>query len=124
MNYPKEHIQNGQAKNALAGGNYKAAVRQVKRLRRKAVSLGLLGADVAPGYLLECLVSNVPNHLFVSDPSDRIVKVMAHLSLFNAVQLHDAMWSGDRVHRLFVDDPGNHNQYTAERVLSVLWDLL
>lgn len=124
VNYPQEHIKNGQAKNTLAGGNYKSAVRQVKRLRRKAVSLGLLGPDLAPGYLLECLVSNVPNHLFVSDSSDRLLKVMHHLSGFNAAQLHEAMWSGDRVHKLFVNDPGNHNQYTAERILSVLWDLL
>jgi predicted nucleotidyltransferase len=124
VNYPKEQIKNGQAKNERAGGNYKATVRQVKKLRRKAVSLGLLGADVAPGYLLECLVSNVPEELFVNDASDRLFRVLAYLHNFSASGLNDAMWSGDRVHKLFVNDPGGHNQYTAERILNVLWDLL
>lgn len=124
VNYPKEHLKNGQAKNLRAGGHYKATVRQVKRLRRKAVSLGLIGPDIAPGYLLECLVSNVPDELFVNDPSDRLLKVVAHLSTFSAAGLHNTMWSGDRIHKLFVTDPGGHDQDTAERILDVLWDLL
>lgn len=124
VNYPKEHRENGRLKNRAAGENYKATVRQVKKLRRKAVSLGLLGPDVAPGYLLECLVSNVPNEYFVNDPSDRLIRVMAHLQNLSADGLHRSMWSGDRIHKLFATDPGDHNQYTAERILRVLWDLL
>ncbi|MFJ5976364.1 nucleotidyltransferase domain-containing protein [Pseudarthrobacter oxydans] len=124
VNYPKEQIKNGQAKNAQADGNYKATVRQVKRLRRKAVSLGLLGADVAPGYLLECLISNVPDELFVNNPSERLLKVMAYLQNFTSSGLHEAMWSADRIHKLFVSDPGGHSPYMAEHILNVLWDLL
>lgn len=124
VNYPKEHIRNGQAKNSAANGNYKATVRQVKRLRRRAVDLGLLGPKDAPGYLLECLVSNVPDTFFISDPSERLVKVLAYLSIFSADALHSSMWSGDRVHKLFEDDPGGHNQYTAKRVIDVLWELV
>lgn len=124
VNYPKEQIKNGQAKNSRAAGNYKATVRQVKRLRRKAVSLGLLGADVAPGYLLECLISNVPDELFVNNPSDRLLRVVAYLHNFTASELQEAMWSADRVHKLFVTDPGDHSPYAAEHTLNVLWELL
>jgi hypothetical protein len=124
VNYPKEHIRNGQAKNGAANGYYKPTVRQVKRLRRRAVDLGLLGPKDAPGYLLECLVSNVPTEYFVSDPSDRLVKIIAYLSVYNAKTLLSHMWSGDRIHKLFDDDPGEHNQYTAKRVIDVLWELL
>lgn len=124
VNYPKEHLKNGRLKNQAAGENYKATVRQVKKLRRKAVSLGLLEPDVAPGYLLECLVSNVPNEHFVNDPSDRLIRVMAYLQAFDADRLSQSMWSGDRIHKLFVTDPGDHNQYTSEKILKTLWDLL
>lgn len=124
VNYPKEHISNGHVKNKDAGGNYKPAVRQVKRLRRKAVDQGLLTPDAAPGYLLECLVSNVPNVLFTSDAYERLTKIMAYLSRYDPQELRDTIWSGDRIHKLFVDDPGNHNEYTAARVLDVMWDLL
>ncbi|WP_018297640.1 nucleotidyltransferase domain-containing protein [Corynebacterium lubricantis] len=124
VNYPKEHISQGQAKNKAANGNYKATVRQVKRLRRKAVSLGLLNPGDAPGYLLECLVSNLPDQLFVNDPSERLTKVMARLSVLSPDTLRSVMWSGDRIHKLFVDDPGQHNEYTTARVINILWDLL
>jgi hypothetical protein len=124
INFPKEHIKQGQAKNKLASGNYKSAVRQVKRLRRKAVSRALLGPSDAPGYLLECLVSNVPIDRFPSDPTDRLVKVMAALHAYSAEDLHRLMWSCDRIHKLFDSDPGNHNQYVAKRVIDTLWDLL
>lgn len=124
VNYPKEHIKNGQAKNATAGGYYKQAVRQVKRLRRKAVDFGLLSRTDAPGYLLECLVSNVPDHLFVADTSQRLRNIVAYLTFFKPESLLEMMWSGDRIHKLFDDDPGEHNQCTAARVLDVLWKLL
>jgi len=124
VNYPKVHRKNGQAKNAATNGNYKPAVRQVKRLRRKAVDQGLLGPKDAPGYLLECMVSNVPDQYFVADPSDRIRKIVTYLSVLTPDVLRSMMWSGDRIHKLFVDDPGQHNEYTAARVLDVLWKLL
>jgi hypothetical protein len=124
VNYPKEHIKNGQAKNSAANGNYKPAVRQVKRLRRRAVELGHLVKSDAPGYVLECLVSNVPERYFDNDASTRLQRIVTYLSVFDAAALRDQMWSGDRIHKLFVTDPGEHNEYTAARVLDVLWKLL
>ncbi|NQX10365.1 nucleotidyltransferase [Microbacteriaceae bacterium VKM Ac-2855] len=124
VNYPKEHIRNGQSKNGVANGNYRPTVRQVKRLRRRAVDLGRLSRTDAPGYLLECLVSNVPNRYFENDPSDRLLGVLSYLSIFDAAALREEMWSGDRIHKLFIDDPGEHNEYIAARVLGVLWDLV
>lgn len=124
VNYPKQHIKNGQAKNARANENYKPTVRQVKRLRRKAVDLGLLTPKDAPGYVLECLVSNVPDEYFVNDPSDRLQRVMAYLSIHDAAALRTQFWSGDRIHHLFVDDPGQHSAAKAHHVIQTLWNLL
>jgi len=69
VNFPKQHIDNGQAKNALgrANGNYKPTVRMFKNARRYLVERGRLGQVVAPSYFVECLLYNVPDALFVAD---------------------------------------------------------
>jgi hypothetical protein len=124
INYPKRHRDNGQAKNTMCGDKYKPTVRQVKRLRRRAVDLGLVDRRAAPGYLLECLVYNVPNHFFVADDSLRLSKAMTWLAQHRAAELAAQCVSCDEVHRLFGNDPGQHNEYTTERVLKTLWELL
>lgn len=120
VNYPKEHLKNGQIKNSRAG-EFKSTVRQVKRLRRSAVDAGLLEKEIAPGYLLECMVFNAPDELFVGDDSKRLHQVMAWLQAHSAEQLANSFWSVDRIHHLFHDDPGEHNQYTAKRIVDTLW---
>ncbi|MEU7691109.1 nucleotidyltransferase domain-containing protein [Microbispora hainanensis] len=124
INYPKRHRDNGQAKNTRCGDKYKPTVRQVKRLRRRAVDLGMVDKRAAPGYLLECLVYNVPNHLFVADDSVRLSNVMMWLAQYSGAELAALCVSCDEVHRLFINDPGQHNQHTTERVLKALWRLL
>ncbi len=99
-------------------------MRQVKRLRRRAVDLGLIAKGTVPGYLLECLVYNVPDSYFVADDSARLVGVLKWLHDFTAEELAARFLSCDQVHHLFRDDPGDHDQYTAERVLGTLWRLL
>lgn len=125
VNYPKEHRKNGANKNAGCDQRFKPTVRQVKRLRRKAVDLGRLSKDDAPGYLLECMVYNVSDITFVNwDDSARLVRVLAELNNQSAEDYRRLHWSCDHIHHLFQDDPGKHNEYTARRVVDVLWDLL
>ncbi len=125
VNYPKEHLQNGQAKNQnyVVGERYKPTVRQIKRLRRKAVDLGLVAKGAAPGYLLECMTYNVPNSLFLPDDEDRLIRVLSWLHQQTAADLL-MFKSCDEVHQLFVDDPGNHDRLNAVQVIDRLWDLL
>lgn len=124
VNYPKEHIKNGERKNGATLGAYKETVRQVKRLRRKAVSDGLVGPSDAPGYLLECLVFNAPNSLFGGDEALRVRKVVGWLDGHSANDLLTSMRSCDLIHMLFATDPGNHDPRTAKRVLSTLAGML
>ncbi len=120
-NYPKSHIKNGQAKNANSHLNYKKTVRQVKRLRSRAVDLGATRSGIAPGYLLECMTFNVPSTLF-SDSDDW--KRLAHvLSWLKDADMRP-FWSCDEVHRLFVDDPGDFSAVTGSAIAKVLWDVL
>ncbi|MDE0369581.1 MAG: nucleotidyltransferase [bacterium] len=118
INYPKEHIRNGQAKNKACGGRYKSTVRQIKRLRNRAVAEGRIKKSESPGYLLECMTYNVPNTMFVSNDSDRLLKVVSHLKFTNK----SGFISCDGIHTLFGTDPGKFSTSQAQRVADALWD--
>lgn len=124
VNYPKRHKANGETKNGICNWLYKPTVRQVKRLRRRAVDEGTITKDQAPGYLLECLTYNCPDSLFVADDVQRLVDVVQWLYQFTGAGLRENMWSADEIHQLFVDDPGQHNEYTAERTIATLRGML
>lgn len=120
VNYPKEHIANGKTKNQRAL-NYKRSVRQVKRLRTFAVEKGFLREGIAPGYLLECMVYNAPDSTFAkTDDWDRLLEVVLWL---RHADLRSFL-SCDRVHRLFVDDPGNFSVVTATEIINALWEAI
>jgi len=62
VNFPKQHRRNGDEKDLRTGGTFKDAVRTAKRARR------LIPAHDAPSYLLECLLYNVPDHVYRAAP--------------------------------------------------------
>ncbi len=121
LNYPKEHIRNGQTKNKACNEYYKPAVRQVKHLSNHAAPQGKFPKGTVPGYALECMVYNLSSQLFVPDDHNRLIKVMAALSSLSAEQ-YVPFWSCDEIHHLFRDDPGEHNEYTAKRVIDLMWE--
>lgn len=59
-NFPQQNCDNGVAKNKATGGRYKDIVRALKRLEGELVATGKLPSEY-PGYLVECLVYNVPS---------------------------------------------------------------
>lgn len=124
VNYPKEHKENGETKNLNCAGKYKQAVRQVKRLAVHAADKGLFASGAVPGYVLECMTFNVPNGRFVNGDADRLFLVLAHLHDQTPETLRRDFYSCDKVHRLFVDDPGGHNEYTARRVIDAMYGMV
>jgi hypothetical protein len=62
-NFPKQCHENGVTKNAVTRHRYKEIVRCVKRLVGELYDERVIPRDY-PGYLLECLVYNVPNNRF------------------------------------------------------------
>lgn len=124
INFPKEHIKNGQQKNARCGDRYKPTVRQIKRLSNHAADLGKFEKGTVPGYVLECMVYNINDAPFIADDGDRLLRVMAALHSLDASQYAEHFKSCDGVHHLFKDDPGRHNEYTARRVIETMWEVL
>jgi hypothetical protein len=66
INWPSYHFENGVEKNKATKNRYKFIVRVLKRLRYDMTDHGITEAHDAPSFLIECLVYNVPNHLFGS----------------------------------------------------------
>lgn len=86
-NFPRQHFENGKAKNNATNYRYKYGVRILKRLRNHMKTNGSLLdmnyfiADSAPSFLIECLVYNCPNDLFGhAEIYDDVVAVLRYLS--------------------------------------------
>lgn len=58
------HYENGVSKNKATGRRFKAMVRILKKLRIELENIGNAAAAAVPGYLLECLAWNTPDHCF------------------------------------------------------------
>jgi len=78
VNFPKEHITNGEAKNSKerTAFRYKQTVRMFKNARNTAIDRGLLKDGTAPSYFVECLLYNVPDALFVADRQLTFINVL------------------------------------------------
>lgn len=63
-NFPKQHYDNGVAKQQRTNDLYKPAVRMLKNANRYVVERGLIAEGKAPSYGIECLVYSVPDEQF------------------------------------------------------------
>lgn len=62
-NWPAQHYENGVAKNKQTGGRFKGVVRILKAIANEMSDSPFKVGDV-PGFLVECLVWNVPDDRF------------------------------------------------------------
>jgi hypothetical protein len=81
VNYPRIHIKNGEEKNKAerTKGRFKPTVRMFKNARSYLVNQGALAGDVAPSYFVECLIYNVPDHLFVANNQDTFAGIWDYI---------------------------------------------
>lgn len=63
INWPEQHYEKGVSKNKQTGTRFKSIVRVLKALSNEMTEARVSGGDI-PGFLIECLVWNVPNDNF------------------------------------------------------------
>ena len=74
------HYENGVSKNDDTGQHFKGVVRILKKIRNKMEEAGSSSAKAIPGYLLECMIWNVPNADFTGYTWDaRIQTVLRYI---------------------------------------------
>jgi hypothetical protein len=64
VNFPKQHLRNGDEKDLRTGGRFKTVIRTAKSIRRLAERERMIAEGAAPPYLLECLLYNVPDPVY------------------------------------------------------------
>jgi hypothetical protein len=121
VNFPKQHKRNGDRKDLRTGGRFKESVRAVKRLKRS------LGVD-APSYLLECLLYNVPDEVFLRDGSLGVSGAGAALGWLGRLWADEpGVFAGlpcqNGVNRLFGPGPDQWRPAEAGTIIDVLHDL-
>ncbi len=63
INWPEQHYKNGVSKNTLTGTRFKSIVRVLKTLSNEMTEAGVRAGGIS-GFLIECLVWNVPSDRF------------------------------------------------------------
>ena len=64
VSFPQQHHDQGQRKEEATDRRFKRTVRMFKAARNRLVEKKTLTKDDVPSYFIECLLYNVPNHLF------------------------------------------------------------
>ena len=74
------HYENGVSKNQTTHRAYKGVVRILKSLRNEMDDVGIAAAKPIPGFLIECMVWNVPTECFIGNTWDgKVQAVLLHL---------------------------------------------
>jgi len=123
INFPKQHIENGETKNAAnrTGEQYKPIVRVFKNIRNRLVSDRELGADVTPSYCVECLLYNVDDFCFGPRFQTTFTNIIANLGR----KTPDSFVCQNGILPLFGNSPVQWNLAAAVQFLRAvqrLWD--
>lgn len=121
VNFPKQHLANGKAKDWMTGGRFKQVIRVFKNARRHETAG--IEKETAPSYFLECLLYNVPNTAFWAPLSDAyrncLTWLTAHRGTFDDFRCQNGLVD------LFGDGPDRWSTAEAEGLLGALsnqWD--
>jgi hypothetical protein len=118
VNFPKQHRLNGDAKDQRTGGRFKEVVRTAKRLRKQTIA--------EPSYLLECLLYNVPDHVYRTSSSAEAYR--GALEWLRRFAREDpvafaALPCQNGINRIFGPGPDQWEPGTAARIVGVLHEI-
>lgn len=123
VNYPKQHIAKGEAKNASTYGRYKPTVRMFKNARSVLVENGELEKKKAPSYFLEGMLSNVPDSYYCGTYANRYVSILDWLCTAFSAGLPDKFTCQNGQQWLFGNTEEQWNAENASYTIGKLLDL-
>lgn len=125
INWPEQHWEHGVKKNNANGRRYKSVVRILKCLRNELADAGCSPTKPILGFLIECLVWNVPNDRF--GHSTYVADVRASLAfLFNST-MNDAdcsEWGEVSELKYLFRDGQKWTRAQAHEFVSSAWDYI
>lgn len=123
--WPSQHYENGVTKNEATSRTYKGVARIIKKLKHLMIEQGIPEAKPIPGFLVECLVWNVPNPELAHDTWDKNVQA-ALLYLWSNTKTIDSCNDWGEVNELkylFRASPAEKLQQ-AHSFVNAAWDYI
>lgn len=125
INYPKEHIANGNSKNVATNHEYKKLVRIFKNIRNKMCDDGIISKDKITSFLVECLVWNVPNKTITGYTTWNETVKQAIIYLYNAIENDSCTQWGEVSERLYLFHSGRKwTKSDAKDFLLRMWNYM
>ena len=122
QNYPEQQHRNGIAKHDRTGQRFKKMVRCLKNLRNEMEDEGIAAAKPIPSFLSECLVWNVPDHLFPSGSFfDGMRLVLASLYLDTDDEAKSGRWLEENGIKYLFHPSQTWTREDAHRFVSAAW---
>ena len=112
INWPEQHYENAVAKNTRTSRRYKSIVRAAKNLQYE-MRENLFFYDMVPGFFLECVLYNVPDSLYHSPPSTRVLYDVLDFICLEPIERIRAWTEVSERKMLF----GNHQKWDLEGAL-------
>lgn len=123
INYPQQNYDNGVAKNNATDRRFKSVVRILKRLQGAMEEDGI-GSDI-PGFLIECLVWNVPNEGFGHDTVTADVQwTLAHLFNNTRKEVDCKEWTEINEYKYLFHLSQPWKMEVAHNFASAAWDYI
>ena len=125
INWPEQHYQNGVEKNKNTSRAFKSVVRIIKSLCNEMSDNNIQQAKDIPGFLIECLVWNVPDSGFAHDNWTGDVRAcLAHL--FNNTKQEDTCRDWGEVSELkyLFRGPQKWTRLQAFSFIDKAWDYI
>lgn len=119
VHFPKLHYENGTKKNAETQDWFKPTVRLFKNIRSHMVDHNLISVDLAPSYLLECMIYNVPIEEFGPSFGDTFCNIVNWL----AKQNMDGFVCQNEQYMLFGTHPEQWSKDKAAQFLTAATNL-
>lgn len=119
INYPKQHLKNGQEKNKATNGGFKKTVRVFKNARNRMIENELTPAGRAPSYFIQGLLYNVPTDQFNGGVEHDFLASL--LWLAKNEHVYDSFDCQNGLQRLFGDSP---EQWSRADAISFVGGLL
>ena len=97
VSYPQQHHQRGSKKEQATSKRFQRTIRMFKAARNQLVDAKALTKNDAPSYFIECLLYNVPDHLFKRKLAPTYVGVLDWLETAKTQGLRLPKWTGPLV---------------------------
>lgn len=118
VNYPKQHLANGEAKNGATNGGFKKTVRVYKNARNYLIDHDYLPEGSAPSYFLQGLLYNVPIDRFSGDPEPDFLSSLVWLA--ENLESYEGLYCQNGLIKLFGDTPEQWDLHEAAVSLNKL----